>query len=383
MEWLANMARESPRALQLVALAMTMSMGTTLAALAMRSQRRALSTVAVIGAALAVAGAFSVVRHARADFVASLLSPWGEAFWNRAIPVAHLVYGQLVAFFGLAVVLPSSVVARGLSFEGRPRAVTLATAAWIAVVGGVGLAFALDVDFGLRSGRHETLGYLYHLDAADQRLQAWRWAAVAVAVAVPGAALATSRRAPRLGWGATAAAALAFVAACGLAASTRSMAADAAHPVSLELGWHEPDDCGVRAPDLPASTRVPLIGPSLAICSSGEVRLDGRTMRSVDDLRQDLGTLRRNWAILHPREPFVGQIRVWIGADAPASTFAPYVAAASEGEWSAVLAAQHVEPLPTATLGTLERLDGRVYAMPSMAGARTGRDLLWAATAPH
>lgn len=67
------------------------------------------------------------------------------------------------------------------------------------------------------------------------------------------------------------------------------------------------------------------IGPIAYIDERG-LLLDGRRMASVRDLQngvgleqltQDLETLRRNWGVLHPREPFAGHLLVAAAAQVP------------------------------------------------------------------
>ncbi len=54
--------------------------------------------------------------------------------------------------------------------------------------------------------------------------------------------------------------------------------------------------------------------PLVEVDTSGTVTLDGRTMAGPAQLAQDLDTLRRNWSILHPRDPHRARIHVWADA---------------------------------------------------------------------
>ncbi|MGE0786856.1 MAG: hypothetical protein AB7S26_14385 [Sandaracinaceae bacterium] len=67
-----------------------------------------------------------------------------------------------------------------------------------------------------------------------------------------------------------------------------------------------------RLPDAPLGTDVP--APVLQLRGAGQVALDGRTS-DAESASEDLDTLDRNWAILHPRETPPGF--VYVAAEAP------------------------------------------------------------------
>ena len=91
---------------------------------------------------------------------------------------------------------------------------------------------------------------------------------------------------------------------------TRAHAHDRHHPVSLQS-----DRLYLRAPvpELPDWVSESVchdLGIAPVVVFHGErVTIDGRTV-DRQGLTQDLDTLSRNWKVLHPREPFPGQLNV-------------------------------------------------------------------------
>lgn len=138
----------------------------------------------------------------------------------------------------------------------------------------------------------------------------WREAAlVAVAIATFGALLVSRLRSGRRSSpSARALAAVVFVVGALGFGLTRGHAHDARNARSL------------RSDSMPSRLDLPTVpeaqrdrcerdayGPTLEIDAAGEARLDG-VARDPEAVVEHLSTLRRNWSVLHPREPFDGRL---------------------------------------------------------------------------
>jgi len=122
------------------------------------------------------------------------------------------------------------------------------------------------------------------------------FASGAIAAVVGAAAVIAARRAGgRSGWAPSLGATVLFASGVAAFASTRGHAADA----TVVLPAHPLHDFDLERLPHPRACAATLdIGPILVVDPAG-TRLDGRHV-TMEQLRQDLETMRRNWSILHP-----------------------------------------------------------------------------------
>jgi hypothetical protein len=139
-------------------------------------------------------------------------------------------------------------------------------------------------------------------------------------------------------------------------AATRDHAWDRQHPAQLSPprwpGEHRLEPiAGMR---LSSCTDLE-IGPVLRIDGEGRVTLDSRLMSEPDQLAADLATLRRNWEILHPRDPFSGSIILWADPDTPLASVAPFLERALDAGYGQLFVQAYAAvPVSTRTLGVVQ-----------------------------
>lgn len=361
-----------PNILHLVVLGMAFAALVGIAGLV--SHRPALAWIAVGLTALCQLAAFSTVASFRGDFVHEVFHP------QRAVHVSPLIFhlvhvivgGALVA--GGLLIWPVALAGLERALEGsQERRAIIAVAVTLTLTGALGLVLQLDWLHGLRDAvRSETTyGRVWARGLDD--LERWRALVWVGAALLPLSALTRGRR---VGWRGTAFALAVLLGAVALSRSTAALAHDTHHPVrAADHSGRWP--CGDPYDGLPP-TEAPPIAPLFTLCSPDRPRLDGRNM-SPEQLHADLDTLRRNWAILHPREPFDGTLLVEVAPNVATEALAPYLAVAEDSGWHPRLVAVVADSIPTATLGPVEQLSLRSYPMPPLAGHATGRDLVLAA----
>jgi hypothetical protein len=149
-------------------------------------------------------------------------------------------------------------------------------------------------------------------------------------------------------------AALVALAGAGAFAATRGHAYDSSHPIAIGLAETERDNANL--PPRRSSTCEPEVWGAVSV----EVRADRVTLdhRAVTpkELGAELTTLRRNWAVLRPREPFPATLRVRVLAPTSARRLQSYLsyARAAGHDW-AMFETSYPERIETGTLGTVTR----------------------------
>lgn len=88
--------------------------------------------------------------------------------------------------------------------------------------------------------------------------------------------------------------------------------------------------CAHHVVDIPfAENASDLELAPILVIDHGEARLDGRRLSTAGALTEALATMRRNWSVLHPREPFPGTIMVQAARDEAWSAIGPLLVTAA------------------------------------------------------
>lgn len=159
-----------------------------------------------------------------------------------------------------------------------------------------------------------------------------------------------------LGRRATVGAGVVFVLGALAFAGTRGHAYDRSHRVSLRTGTAPLVSELPRVPDwIDAASCAPLVlAPIIELTDAEHAWIDGRAGGSIR-MRQDLETLRRNYAILHPGEAFPGIAVVAAPRDMSARLFHRWLSEIRAAGYSSVQVAfvTH-EPVVTSTRGEVD-----------------------------
>ena len=305
---------------------------------------------AVLGAAgkLAWAGREARLRAVIADQDLRFEDLAAELGW---LLVATSLAMILVPVSGAALARATRERALEWLAAGATLSATAASITACAYVWGFAAELAASANYGVGELR-EAIATL------DDTLARGAW--VTAAIGVIAAAVALYRRArdgramfTNAGLGL---ALLVCVAGVAAFAATRDHAWDRQHPAQLSTprrpGEHRLEPlAGIR---LSSCTDLQ-IAPVLRVDDDGRVTLDSRLMSDPDRLATDLEILRRNWAMLHPRDPFLGAIVLWAGPDTPLASVAPFLERAlAAGYQELFVQAYAAVPVSTRTLGVVQ-----------------------------
>lgn len=313
------------------------------------------------GSAAAILGTIvSVARRAHLEWVIA----GAPVEWT--CPCRHVVLPLLLERYALWLLAPLLVFAVPAALGALARArrsLLIGASAVAAAVAGSLAARAIQLhQSALDAWRGSYPSLRMDLGASADVIDAAPWILAVVACLALGLVLARRAEAPTAPSPSSLCAAL-VVFALGAAAFvyTRSHAADRRQPVSLASSrglFHDelprartkldPSRCGERT-----------YAPVLDARRPSELRLDHRSMATLDELARDLDTLRRNWSVLHPYGPFPGELHVLADPERPLSEIEPALATAAHAGYPHVRLLVAVEELRhTHTLGAVavERL---------------------------
>lgn len=344
------------------AAALLASIGAHVAVSWSRGSRVALAVTlgpAIVLGASAMAAAGRLAQQAREDALEHATTGIG---WSWDQLTAEL--GWLLLTITLALVLIPTIGAAITRAASQPSArwlsagaTVLATTSALTASGYLfGFLGVLNQCAFASSAQHAAL--LDGLSELDRGLATGTWILIVIAV---GTTVAFGyRRAreggPRFTTGAHVLCLLVFVSGVAAFVATRGHAWDRQHPQRLsDRQWYA--DALDPIAGLRASCSDPELGPVVRVDDDGRVSIDRRRMSSPPDLAADLATLRRNWAILHPRERFSGVLLLHAPPDTRLAPIAPYLVAARDvGYVHLLVAAYRAAPVSTRSLGVVQAI---------------------------